>query len=189
MFSRVPTVNQNGNRISASGGTDLNYFARLALVRDWEDWNARLVYRRSNSERARFGSSTIADTFTASLSFQASKFWRFNLVGNVSVQEQSVDQSIPLAFQLVNVAPPPGVTSVDEVAQVESVIASSQDNDTTYTTQVVTFRATRVLGPRSSAFASVSWNEQKQEFGGLERRWKNLTFWVGFQWNFEPIRF
>lgn len=190
-IAEVPTIAANGNLVDPSdlGGTDLTYFARLALFKDWENWSGTLNYVRSNSESARFGSSSVADTLSASLSWRPRPLWTLRVGASASLQEQVVDQTVPIGFQLANVAAPPGVTSVPTLAQVQAIIVADDDSDLQYRTQSASFTVTRRLTRQSSAFASVYWNQQEQEALGETVRWNNLVLWVGLDWQFDPIRF
>jgi hypothetical protein len=188
----VPTADAQGRPIdeSDSTGNDLTYFARLALIKDWESWSGNLVYERSNSDTAEFGSSSVADTFSASLTWSPRRLWTFTISGAISLQEQASDQVVPFAFDLVNVPAPPGVTSVGELAEVQRVVASTEGDAEEYQTQSVSFTVNRQLTPHSFAFASVYWYRQEQD-GVLNdgSRWNNLVLWVGLDWKFDPIRF
>ena len=188
----VPTLDTGGNPVDSNdfGGTDLTYFARLALHKSWETWNGSLIYVRSNSESARFVSSSVADTLSASLAWNPRPLWTFRIGASASLQEQVVDQTVPVAFQLVNVPAPAGVTSVPTVAQVQALIVADDGSQLKYRTQSASFTASRRLTRQSSVFASVYWNQQEQDgVLGDSIRWNNLVVWVGLDWRFDPIRF
>ena len=191
--AEVPTVDANGNLVDPSdfGGTDLTYFARLALHKTWETWNGSLIYQRSNSESARFGSSSVADTLSVSLGWSPRPLWSFRIGASASLQEQVADQTVPIGFQLENVPAPAGVTSVPTVAQVQALIVSEDGSELKYRTQSASFTATRRLTRQSSAFATVYWNRQEQDglLGAEAVEWNNLVLWVGLDWQFDPIRF
>jgi hypothetical protein len=195
LTAKVPTIDEDGRPLDSSdaSGTDLTYFASLALVKDWEYWTGSLNYQRSNSDSAQFGSSSVADSFWARLTWRPDQLWTLNLSAGLSLYEQASDQVVPIAFQLENVAAPAGVTSVTQLAQVQSLILSNSDDARDYQTQSVSFTATRRLGRRASAFASVYWSSQEQDLasldGGTTRRGDTLRLSVGLYWNFDPIRF
>ena len=194
ILSEVPTVDEQGLDLDVtdSESNDLTYFARLGLFKTGENWNGSLVYHRSNSDSAQFGSSSVADTLEGTISWSPFRHWTFNLSAGVSLQEQTSDQLVPIAFQLVNVPAPPGVTSVAEIAQVQSLVASTRDNSEEYLTQSISLGALRQLTQHSSVFASVYWYSSRQdvEVSGFEdQRWDNLTLWVGLDWAFDTIRF
>jgi hypothetical protein len=206
----IPTVDENNALIDPSdtSTSDLTYFAHLALVKDWESWNGRIAYDRSNSENARFGSSSVADTLSGSLSWRPSRQWTLGLSAAVSLQEQVGDQVVPKGWVLAN-APLPGVTLPDttpglplepcggagqpvcQVGQVRNLIASVESGSEEYLSQSISFTATRQLTSRSSAFASVYWYGAKQDsdVSGQDERWRHLVFWIGVDWKLDPIRF
>ncbi len=210
----IPTVDENNALIDPSdtSTSDLTYFAHLALVKDWESWNGRIAYDRSNSENARFGSSSVADTLSGSLSWRPSRLWTLGLTAAVSLQEQVGDQVVPKGWVLAN-APAPGVTFPDtpppslpgeplkpcggagqpvcQVGQVRSLIASVESGSEEYLSQSISFTATRQLTSRSSVFASAYWYGAKQDsdVAGQDERWRNLVFWIGVDWKLDPIRF
>lgn len=206
----IPTVDENNVQVDSSdtSTSDLTYFAHLALVKDWESWNGRIAYDRSNSENARFGSSSVADTLSGSLSWRPSRHWTLGLLAAVSLQEQVGDQVVPKGWVLAN-GPAPGVTLPDtqpglplepcggdgqpvcQIGQVRSLIASVESGSEEYLTQSISFTATRQLTSRSSAFASVYWYGAKQDsdVAGQDERWRNLVFWIGVDWKLDPIRF
>jgi hypothetical protein len=195
LTAEVPSIDEAGRPIDSSdaSGTDLTYFASLSLVKDWEYWTASLNYQRSNSETAQFGSSSVADSFWARLTWRPGQLWTLDLSAGLSLYEQASDQVVPIAFQLENVPAPAGVTSVTQLAQVQSLIVSTSDDARDYRTQSVSFTATRRLSRRASAFASVYWSSQEQDLasldGGTTRRGDALRLSVGLYWNFDPIRF
>ena len=209
----VPTVDANNVLIDSAdtGGTDLTYFAHISLIKDWERWNGRVAYDRSNSENARFGSSSVADTLSGTLTWRPRQLWTFGLTAAVSLQEQEGEQVVPSGFVLAN-APAPGVTllgppppgsipgrpcggagePVCQIGQVQRIIASVEDGSEEYLTQSVSFNATRQLTLRSSVFASVYWYRAEQNSSGSigqDEEWRNLVVWIGLDWKFEPIRF
>jgi hypothetical protein len=186
----VPTLDEQGNLFEDSTATDLTYFARLVLMKDWEYWKGSLGYQRSNSESSRLGSSSVGDTIFAHLTWLPGPFWTVDFGASVGLQQQASDQGFPVAFQLENAPAPTGVTSVPQVAQITGVILS--DSDVEYWTQSLSLRVNRRLTRRSSAFVSANWYAQRQEVGSpidQTTRWENLTLSIGFVWSLEPIRF
>jgi hypothetical protein len=194
LTAEVPTLDEQGRPldVGGSGGTDLTYFARLALIKDWENLKGSLVYERANSDSAVFGSSSVSDSLKATLTWTPRQLWTLSLAAGISQQEQATDQVVPTAYQLVNAPAPAGVTSVTEVAQVQSLIASTENNAQQYLMQSATFSASRQLTPHSFVFTSLYWYTQRQDVSQASSdvtRWNNLTLWVGLDWTFDPIRF
>jgi hypothetical protein len=191
--AQVPGVDRTGEPVPrASVEDDLTYFASLSLVKDWEHARATLGYTRSNSDSARFGSSTVADTLYTLLTWQPADRWTLALAGVLSSQEQTATQTVPVAFRVENVAAPPGVTSVSELAAGTGLLLSNQDLDPSFLTQSVRLRATRRLGEHATAFVSFYWLAQQQEVSqpvDVTTKWENFVVSVGFSWAFEPYRF
>lgn len=201
LTAEVPTIDEQGRLIDTgdASGTDLTYFAHLSLVKDWESWNANLSYDRSNSENARFGSSSVADTLSANLSWRPLRLWTLGLTAAVSLQEQVADQVVPIGFEVAN-APAPGVTFAGcggdgqplcEIAQVQRLVASSTGDSEEYRTQSLSFNVNRQLSQRSFVFASLYWYsaEQSGDLTDETERWNHFVVWVGLEWKFDPVRF
>jgi hypothetical protein len=94
----------------------------------------------------------------------------------------------------VNVdAAPLGVTSVDQLAQVQRLVASTSGNSLEYQTYSVSLSVNRQLGRHSSAYASLYWYSQDQDVDTVAlvttRSNDNYRLSVGLRWNFDPIRF
>jgi hypothetical protein len=177
----------------ATGGNDLTYFANLALIKEWEHWTGSLTYQRSNSDSASFGSSSVADSVFGRLSWTPDQVWTLSFAAGVTKQEQVGEQAVPVYFELVNVPAPAGVTSVDQLAQVQRLVASISSNALEYTTYSASFSANRRLGRRTSAFFSLYWYSQDQKIDTVSletsRNSHSFRVSVGLRWNFEPIRF
>jgi len=117
------------------------------------------------------------------------------LIGAVSLQDNSTENVVPKEFVVVNAPPPPGLSSIPsgaQIAQVQKVVGSLENNAEKYLTESVAFSVTRQLTPHSSAFAALYWYGQRQDLNFPSEqvtRWKNLTLWIGLDWQFDPIRF
>jgi len=193
---KVPTIDASGNALSTSGSgeTDLTYFARLALIKDWETWHATLAYERANSDTATFGSSSVADSLETQLSWTPLRLWTFGLTAGISLQENTTDSVVPQQFVVANVPTPPGsvLGNPPAIAEIQSIIAEERSDAEKYRTESVSFSATRKLTEHSSAFAALYWYTQRQELDFPDddvTRWNNLTLWIGLDWKFDPIRF
>jgi hypothetical protein len=189
----LPMINENGRPVDSGDleENNLNFFARLALTKEWETWDGTLGYQRSNSENARLGSSSVADTIWGSLNWRPDPFWTVVLSASASLQQQATDQAIPIGLEVANVPAPEGV-DLPELAQIQRIIVSTDGNDVEYRTQAAMLRATRRLTRRSSAFASVRWYQQEQEVSAAvdeTTRWEDFTFSIGLEWQFDPMRF
>ncbi len=195
LTKKVPTIDAQGRalELSGSGETDLTYFAHVALIKDWGNWNATFAYQRSNSDTASFGSSAVADSLEASLHWKPRPFWTLYLSAAVSLQEQTTEGVVPQQFVVLNAPAPPGVTIPGgQLAEVQSIIAEGTRNAEKAWLQSASFAVTRQLTRHSAIFASVYWYSQRSELDTEDdrtTRWNNLTFYVGFDWKFDPIRF
>jgi hypothetical protein len=196
-LASVPiTIDEQGREVDsgAVAGTDLTYFAYLALNKDWEYWKGSLSYSRSNSESANFGSSSVSDSFYATLSWKPDLRWTVSLTGGLSLQEQVGEQAVPVAFDLENVdASSVGVTSVPQLALVRNLVVSTGGNTLEYRTESVSLAANRNIGRRTSVFASVYWYTQEQIVESVTndftRNVDALRMSIGVRWNFDPVRF
>ncbi|MGH7288192.1 MAG: hypothetical protein ACREI8_09280, partial [Myxococcota bacterium] len=181
------------------GGATLTYFASLALLKDWETWHARAAYVRSNSDAGSFGVSSVQDSFELGLSWEPAHLWRLALTGSYAIQDQANDVVVPTGVILVNEPAPAGVTSVQNIATVQKVLAEVSNNAVSYSVASINFTATRQLTRHASAFFSLYWYDQEQKLEVDDdslltddeqvTRWNSLTLWVGLNWQFDTIRF
>jgi hypothetical protein len=171
---------------SGFGALEVTYFARLALIKDWERWHAEVSYERSSDDSGTLGTSSVQDALQLVLRWEPARLWSVALTGGYSLLDQASDVAIPSLLILEN-----------EPVEVE-------DNALSYTTGSVSLSASRQLSERSSLFAALYWYQQRQKVelddsisfvpgvtGDDESisRWNNLTLWVGFDYHFDTLKF
>jgi hypothetical protein len=177
------------------GDPELTYFARMALVKEWEVWRAELSYERSADESGSFGGGSVRDALALGLRWQPAALWTFHLNTGVQLLEQAAEAAIPSLFIVQNQPVPAGVTSVPTIAVVQGVIVSVDDSALSYNYVYATLSASRKLTKRASAFASLNWYHQEQDLdpsgpvGKNTTKWNNVTLWVGVDWQFDTIKF
>jgi hypothetical protein len=207
-FDSPYELDENGNLAAVDdsdfGEIDVTYFARLALLKDWERWHAELVYERSSDDSGTFGTSSVADTLELSVRWNPLRFWTISATGAYSLIDQASDVAVPSLLIVENEAVPAGVDSVSEIATVQRMVVDVDDDALSYDNYSVSVTATRQLSEHSSVFASVYWYRQRQTID-LDQpiafvpgedpddesvsRWDNLTLWVGFDWQFDTFKF
>jgi len=189
---------------SGFGGLEITYFARLALIKDWERWHGQISYSRSSDDSGSFGSSSVRDSVDVSLRWEPAPLWTVTLTGEYSLIDQASDFAIPSLVIVENEPTPTGVDTVSEIATVQRLVVEVDDNALTYNNYSATLTANRKLSEHSSVFAALYWYQQQQEFQ-LDRslsfvpgvsaddvsttRWSNLTLWVGFEYQFDTLKF
>ena len=196
----------NLNRVDDSdfGAIEVTYFARAALIKDWERWHGEVSYQRSSDDSGSFGASSVRDTVELSLRWEPARHWSVTLTGGYSLLDQASDVAVPSLLIIENEPVPAGVDSIAQIATVQRLVVDVDDNALTYTTASASLAANRKLSEHSSVFAALYWYQQQQKIDlddsisfvpGVSaddestQTWNNLTFWVGFDWQFDTYRF
>jgi hypothetical protein len=198
----------NGNLVAVDDSDfdelDVTYFARVALIKDWERWHAEVSYERSSDDSGTIGASSVEDSVELSLRWEPARLWTVTATGGYSLLDQASDAAIPSLLIVENGPVPAGVDSVSEIATVQRLVVDVDDNALSYTSAYASLAASRKLSERSSVFAALYWYEQEQNVDVDESisfipgvtgdetdvsHWENLTFWVGFDWHFDTIKF
>ncbi len=122
---------------SSIGSSEFTYFARAALIKDWELWHAELVYERSNDDSGSFGASSVQDSFEATVRWNPAPLWSVQLVGAYTMIDQASDVTVPTSLVLENGPVPAGVDSVSQVATVQRLVVQADSNAVSYTTESV----------------------------------------------------
>lgn len=206
-FSDPFEVNSSGELVrfddSDFGSSEVTYFARAALIKDWELWHLKLSYERSNDDSGSFGTSNVQDSFEATLGWEPAPLWSVALTGSYTLIDQANDAALPTGLVVQNGPPPAGVDSVSSIATVQRLIVEGDSDAVSYTTASVSLSATRRLTHTSSVFASLFWYQQDQHTDlpnspsfvpipssfDEDTSWNTLTLWVGIDWKFDPIKF
>ncbi len=186
----VPLADQNGNLGS------LNYFGRISIDKDWEQWTASLSYSRSAGSGSGIGTSTAVDTFESTLRWTPSPLWSVSLSTVYATQTQLTAQRA-LQFAVRNeqsevfVVAENGATGIItapiavpfEVSQGDAI-----DNAFTATTTRLELSGVRRITSRLSIDGTASWWQQvnSSDFAASTTT-QNYRVVVGFTWNFEPI--
>jgi hypothetical protein len=189
---------------SSTGGTDLTYFARVALIKDWELWHLELAYDRSNDDSGSFGVSSVQDSFEASLRWRPAELWTIDLTGAYNLYDQANSTAVPTGVVVVENGPvPAGVDSMSQIATVQRLVVKSESNAVSYTSESVSLTVSRRLTYQSSVFGAIYWYRQDQNldipnsvqfnFTGANGNDVNttdtLTFWIGLDWQFDTLKF
>lgn len=201
-------LNANGELVEFDEGdfgeTELTYFARAAIVKDWEKWHGELAYQRSSDDSGSFGSSSVRDSFEAILRWEPARLWSVSLTAGYNIYEQTGDFAVPQFLVLQNETPPAGVDSVSQIATVDRFVVRAEDDAVSFESANVALTARRRLTYRSSAFVAVYWYQQTQErdldeslsfIPGVSNAdisstdTDAVTLWVGVDWQFDTIRF
>jgi hypothetical protein len=201
-------LDANGNLVPLDDGdfgeTELTYFARAAVMKDWERWHLQLAYQRSSDESGSFGSSSVRDTFELLLRWDAARLWTVSLTGGYSFFDQTADLVRPRFLIVENEPVPVGVTTVDEIAAVQRFVVDVDDDAISYRSGYLSLAARRRLTLHSSASVAVYWYQQTGErdlddslsfipgvsgAGESTSTIDNLTLWVGLDWKFDTIKF
>jgi hypothetical protein len=204
---QVPSVDGLGAPFSGSDlDTDeITYFAYLALVKDFETWSIDLSYQRSADESGNFGTSNVVDTVASSLRWKPRPLWTVNFSVAASQLEQASEQLVPTALVVRNADAPAGVTSVSQLAEVQSIVARADDDALDWQTLSTSLSVTRELTQRASASLALYYYRQratreiddapqpvipgKQRDDELIQRWNSLTLGLSLNWRFETLRF
>jgi hypothetical protein len=186
------------------GEIEVTYFARAALIKDWEKWHGEVSYQRSSDDSGSFGTSSVRDSLELLLRWEPARHWTVTLTGGYSLLDQASDVAVPSLLILENEPVPSGVDSISQIATVQRLVVDVDDNALSYTTASASLAANRKLSERSSVFAALYWYQQEQTVdlddslsfvpgvtGDDEdnTRWNNLTLWVGFDYQFDTYKF
>jgi hypothetical protein len=186
------------------GDSEVTYFARVALKKDWELWKLELAYERANDDSGSFGTSSVQDSFEASLRWEPAPLWTVSLSGVYTLIDQATDVPIPTGSVVANEPAPAGVDSVTEVAAVQRLIVESSSDAISYDTTSLALTATRQLTRTSRGFISLYWYQQNQHLdlpsdfsfnptpvsgADEDSTWNTFTVWIGVDWNFGTIKF
>jgi hypothetical protein len=201
------TINQFGELepldATGFGDSEVTYFARAALIKDWERWHAELAYERSNDDSGSFGASSVQDSLELSLRWEPTPLWTVSLVSAYTMIDQASDIAVPSFLVVANEPVPPGIDNFNQIATVQRLVVDTSDNALSYDTASVSLTANRRLTARSSLFAALYWYRQKQVVelpkgtsfipgvssdGETISRWKTLTLWFGIDWHFDTIK-
>ncbi len=207
-FEDPYTLNSDGELVpldaTGFGDTEVTYFARAALIKDWERWHAQLSYERANDDSGSFGTSSVQDSLELALRWEPTQLWTVSLTGAYTLIDQATDAAIPSGLVVANEAAPVGVDNVTQLLAVQRVIADVSDDALSYNSASVSLTANRRLTENSSLFAALYWYRQEQSVELDEQlsfipgvtsddevvsRFHTLTLWVGIDWHFDTIKF
>ena len=199
LFQAVPTSATQPVLFSAASGSQssLNYFGRISLDKDWEQWTASVSYGRSASSGSGLGTSTAVDTFQGMVRWTPSALWNVSLQAVYSTQT-SLTPLRALQFAVTNevtdvlVQPLGGGPITNGMAAIAVPFEVSQgdavDNAFTATTTRIELAGVRRLSRRLSVDGTASWWKQEgsSDFAEDTSR-QNYRVVLGFTWTFEPI--
>jgi hypothetical protein len=207
-FSQPYELTENGELVEVDdsdfGQTEFTYFARAAIVKDWERWHGELAYTRSSDDSGSIGTSSVRDTIEAVLRWDAARLWSVTMTAGYSIFDQAGDFAVPEWLVVQNEAVPPGVDTVSQIATVQRFVVDVDDDALNFTTWNVSLAARRRLTLHSSAFVALYWYQQSSErdldeeisfIPGVSNAVEtssttdNLTIWFGLDWKFDTIKF
>lgn len=207
-FDQVYELNANGTLDpvddSDSDDLDLTYFARAAIVKDWERWQAELSYERSADQTGSLGVSSVQDAFEVTLRWEPVRLWSFVLKGAYVLTDQASNVAVPRSLIVENEAAPAGVDSVSQIATVQRMVVEVDDDAASYASASVSLTARRQLELNSWVFATLYWYRQEQELDLDEAfsfvpgsasvtddvvDWTSLTLRVGIEYHFDTLKF
>ncbi len=92
VLDQVVDISLVGDR--PDSGSNITFFAAASVVKSWETVTAALRYTRRDSGSSGFGTSTIVDTVTGTLSWEPARKWRLSLSGIWTQQSSATEQAV-----------------------------------------------------------------------------------------------
>ena len=198
-----------------TGGSELTFFADLALTKTWRNWVLRMGYRRrDDSSSSAFGVTSVSDSVYGRLNWKATPRLNLNFGVTWTKRDQS-QESVRIATRLTS-----GSLAIDSrtclvnaaTTTVGSCIAGLQtgrqlefsnvalldtfqfrllDNDFVSETTLVRLQARYRLRRRVTVYGIVRW--QMEDITGTlatnNRKFNRVLFRAGLEYQFEPFRF
>jgi len=179
---------------------NLTFFADVSLVKQWESWDARLSFRRSESSSSGQGGSTILNSFTAQANWEPSRRWTVNFTGRYNTRQSSTDT----LQTVVGLAPgefcqlPTGIVFLDpgncpvgvpSLPASRSVNLRRLESDDTFDSETLIgkVRILRELGRRTRAFLTLTYTKQDREDINSSRSFDNFRAMIGVRWWLDPL--
>ena len=193
-----PTITvQPVGAIPAADTSNVSFFAHIGIVKEWDQWKLELDVERRADDSSSVGAASVEDIASVRLRYRPTRRLTLSLLGSYSIREQETEfLSYLLALQPsatpVCFSNSPGGCLLPVSGQAEAVelrptlIGRGDERKTSR----INFHARYRWSEQLSVKAIANWYSQEDEFGGrvaFDR--ERLTFWLGFDYAFEPYPF
>jgi hypothetical protein len=178
----------------AQSRSRVTYFADVSLRKNWEQWTARLSYRRQDDSSGA-GFSSIADIVSGSLSWEPSPRWLFSFSAAWIRQEQAGESFLPVvqvspgaADGIVLLGIPLSATAT-RIAEATAIREIEFDNEFEQTQITLSFRTRYRLTRRVSIVSRlvfVDRDENRNLGRGID--YSRFRGAIGVFYEFDPIR-
>jgi hypothetical protein len=189
---------------AATVESELSYFGRISLEKEWRLWLARLEFSRNASSTSGTGTSTVLTSLSGDVTWTPSRDWNVRFSGTYSLQTAA--NQVNGGAELVpdsSIVPPIVVTLSDGTRQilipdpVSRWVPSDNVDPVETTSYRFELRAERRFGRNLSVDGSASyWHQESNSTasalsgGGIRGDDEITDIWrvvLGITWKFDPI--
>src|SRR5690606_31453859 len=196
----IPTVDVDYVDDAPDADSNLTFFARAALLKEWDRARFRLFYQRRASSSSGIGASTNLDTVSSSFTWEPARLWQFSLMAQWNRQVSASDLPINdlvvvpssvFLYESLGIVTHPHEARfrVDNAATASGLhVREFTDSAIDITTYLVSLRGSRRIGRDIFVDGRIWWSRQETDGTVFARDTvHDARVELGITWTLDPI--